>query len=44
MITFIAGFFTGVIFSCLGIFAFMVYGYAKAAEEAHKDGYENPYL
>jgi hypothetical protein len=39
MITFIAGFFTGVIFSCLGIFAFMVYGYAKAAEEAHKDGY-----
>jgi hypothetical protein len=44
MITFLFGFFTGIIFSCLGIFGFMVYTYAKAAEEAHRDGYENPYL
>lgn len=44
MITFLFGLLTGIIFSFLGIFAFMVYTYAKAAEEAHRDGYENPYL
>jgi Na+-transporting methylmalonyl-CoA/oxaloacetate decarboxylase gamma subunit len=44
MLIFIFGFLTGVIFSFLFIFIWAVYAYAKTAEQAHKDGYENPYL
>jgi hypothetical protein len=44
MITFLFGLLTGIIFSFLGIFGWVMYEYFKAAEEAHRDGYENPYL
>jgi hypothetical protein len=44
MIDFLIGFFVGITFTALALFAFAVYSYTKIAEQAHKDGYENPYL
>lgn len=44
MITFLLGLFTGIIFSLLGIFGWVMYDYYKEVEQAHKEGYNNPYL
>jgi hypothetical protein len=42
--SFIIGFLTGIFFTILVIALTIIYQFAKTAEEAHRDGYENPYL
>ena len=42
--SFFIGFILGNVCMFVAILGWVIYAYARTAEEAHKDGYENPYL